>query len=57
LQDGLREGDVMGIFRKEENTYRYIGSVKVFEVFPTVSRGKVIYYEQPFKIGDFVSPS
>ncbi len=57
LQDGLREGDVMGIFRKEADTYKYIGSVKVFEVFPTVSRGKVIHYEQPFKIGDFVSPS
>jgi outer membrane protein assembly factor BamD (BamD/ComL family) len=57
LQDGLEEGDVMGIFRKEEETLLYIGSLKVFEVFPTVSKAKVIYYEQPFKIGDLVSPS
>jgi hypothetical protein len=57
LQDGLKEGDVMGIFRKEDDTYTYIGSVKVYQVFPTVSRAKVIYYEEPFKIGDFVSPS
>jgi hypothetical protein len=57
MQDGLKEGDVMGIFRKEEETFTYIGSVKVYEVYPTVSKAKVIYYEQPFKIGDFVSPS
>jgi TolA-binding protein len=57
MQDGLKEGDVMGIFRKEDETFTYIGSVKVYEVFPTVSKAKVIYYEQPFKIGDFVSPS
>ena len=57
LQDGLKEGDVMGIFRKEDETYTFIGSVKVYQVFPTVSKAKVIYYEQPFKIGDFVSPS
>ena len=57
IQDGLKEGDVMGIFRKEDETYTYIGSVKVYQVFPTVSKAKVIYYEEPFKIGDFVSPS
>jgi hypothetical protein len=57
MQDGLKEGDVMGIFRKEDETYTYIGSVKVYQVFPTVSKAKVIYYEKPFKIGDFVSPS
>jgi TolA-binding protein len=57
MQDGLKEGDVMGIFRKEEETFTYIGSVKVYEVFPTVSKAKVIYYEQPFKIGDVVSRS
>lgn len=57
MQDGLKKGDVMGIFRKEEETYTYIGSVKVYEVFPTVSKAKVIFYEQPFKIGDLVSPS
>jgi len=57
LQDGLKEGDVMGIFRKEEQTFIYIGSVKVFEVYPTVSKGKTIHYEKPIKIGDLVSPS
>jgi hypothetical protein len=57
MQDGLDEGDVMGIFRKQEETFIYIGSLKVFAVYPTVSKGKVIYYEQPFKIGDIVSPS
>jgi hypothetical protein len=57
IQDGLKEGDVMGIFRKEDETYTYIGSMKVYQVFPTVSKAKVIYYEEPFKIGDFVSPS
>jgi hypothetical protein len=55
--DGLKLGDVMGIFRKEENTFTFIGSVKVSEVYPTVSKGKVIYYERPVKIGDLVSPS
>jgi hypothetical protein len=57
LQDGLKNGDVMGIFRKENETFTFIGSVKVFEVYPTVSKGKVIYFEKPIKIGDLVSPT
>jgi hypothetical protein len=57
LQDGLKQGDVMGVFRKEGETYIYIGSVKVFEVYPTVSRGRTVHIEKPIKVGDLISPS
>ena len=57
LQDGLKQGDVMGVFRKEGEIYSYIGSVKVFEVYPNVSRGKTVHIEKPIKIGDIISPS
>jgi tetratricopeptide (TPR) repeat protein len=57
LQDGLKQGDVMGVFRKEGENYIYVGSVKVFEVYPTVSRGRTVHIEKPIKVGDLISPS
>jgi tetratricopeptide (TPR) repeat protein len=56
-EDGLKKGDVLGIYRKEEETFVFIGSVKVSEVFPTVSKGRIMFFERPFKVGDVVSLS
>ncbi len=56
-EDGLEKGDVLGIYRKEADTFIFIGSVKVSEVYPTVSKGRIMFFERPFKVGDVVSPS
>lgn len=56
-QDGLSKGDVVGIYRRDGKSLSYIGSVKVYEVYPTISKGKVMYFETRFKVGDVVSPS
>jgi hypothetical protein len=56
-EDGMEKGDVLGIYRKEEETFVFIGSVKISEVYPTVSKGRIMFFERPFKVGDVVSPS
>lgn len=57
IQDGLKEGDNVKIYRREGDNLRFIGSMEVFEVYPTVSKGKLLYYEKKFKVGDIVARS
>jgi hypothetical protein len=57
IQDGLKEGDTVKIYRREGDNLRFIGSMQVFEVYPTVSKGRLLYYEKKFKVGDIVARS
>jgi hypothetical protein len=56
-RDGLKAGDVYGIYRREEERMSFIGNVRVEEVFPTISQGRVMFAEKDVKIGDIVSAS
>jgi len=55
--DGIEKGDVLGIYRREGEGMSFIGNVKVSEVYPTISKGKIMYYEKEIKVGDIVSSS
>ena len=48
-------GDVLQVYRNENDQFTFIGSVKVFDVYPRLSKGKVAYSEKAFKIGDVIS--
>ena len=53
--DNVKEGEVLQLYRKDGDTLLFIGSMKVTEVYPTISRGKTVYYERKPKAGDIVS--
>jgi hypothetical protein len=54
-EDNVKVGEVLQIYRKEGSLLVFIGSIKVTEVYPTISRGKTVYYERRPKAGDIVS--
>jgi hypothetical protein len=54
-EDNVKVGEVLQLYRKEGSSLVFIGSVKVTEVYPTISRGKTVYYERKPKAGDIVS--
>ncbi len=56
-KDGVKRGDVLGVYRKEGEKLTFIGNVMVSEAYPTISKGKVMYFEKKIKIGDIVSIS
>jgi hypothetical protein len=53
--DNVKEGEVLQLYRKEGDTLLFIGSMKVTEVYPTISRGRTVYYDRKPKPGDIVS--
>lgn len=53
--NNINQGDVLQVYRKEENEFTFIGTMKVYDVFPRLSRGKIVYSEKQFKIGDIVA--
>jgi hypothetical protein len=48
-------GDTLQVYRNEHDQFTFIGSVKVFDVYPRLSKGKVAYSEKAFKIGDVIA--
>jgi len=54
-EDGIKVGENLSIYRKENDSLSIIGSFKISEVYPTISKGKVNYYEKKLKVGDLVS--
>jgi hypothetical protein len=54
-EDSVRVGEVLQVYRKEGSSLVFIGSIKVTEVYPTISRGRIVYYERKPKAGDIVS--
>ncbi len=53
--NNVREGDTLQVYRKENGEFTFVGSVKVLEVFPRLSKGKIVYSELVLKIGDIVA--
>jgi hypothetical protein len=53
--NNINQGDVLQVYRKEENEFTFIGTLKVYDVFPRLSRGKIVYSDKQFKIGDVVA--
>ncbi|MFW6180676.1 MAG: hypothetical protein ACOC8N_02920 [Spirochaetota bacterium] len=56
-RDGLQEGEVLGIYRREGEELGFIGNLRVTEVFPTISRAAVLFSDRELRIGDVVSSS
>ncbi len=56
-RDGMKRGDVLGVYRREGEKLTFIGNVMVSEAYPTVSKGKIMYFEKKMKVGDIVSRS
>ena len=54
-EDNIKAGEVLQLYRKEGSSLVFIGSLKVTEVYPTISRGKTVYYDRQPKAGDIVS--
>ncbi len=48
-------GDILQVYRNDNDKFTFIGSVKVFDVYPRLSKGKVAYSEKAFKIGDVIA--
>ena len=53
--NNVREGDTLQVYRKEDGEFTFVGSLKVLEVFPRLSKGKIVYSEDVLKIGDIVA--
>ncbi len=53
--NNINQGDILQVYRKENNEFTFVGTLKVYDVFPRLSRGKVVYSEKQFKIGDVVA--
>ncbi len=53
-EDGLTEGSVLQVVRKSGNDVIFVGNIKLVEVFPNMSRGKLLLYEKTPKVGDLV---
>jgi len=53
----VKRGDVLGVYRREGEKLTFIGNVMVSEAYPTISKGKVMYFEKKIKVGDIVSRS
>lgn len=53
--DNVKKGDVLQVFRNEEDGVEFIGSLKIYEIYPKTSKGRVMYFEKKVKIGDIVS--
>jgi len=56
-KDGVKRGDVLGVYRKEGEKLTFIGNVMVSEAYPTISKGKIMYFEKKIRVGDIVSLS
>ena len=54
-EDNVKAGEILQLYRKEGSSFVFIGSLKVTEVYPTISRGKTVYYDRQPKAGDIVS--
>jgi hypothetical protein len=54
-EDNVKEGEVLQLYRKEGDSLLFIGSMKVTDVYPTISRGRIVYYERKPKAGDLVT--
>ncbi len=54
-EDNVKAGEVLQLYRREGDELVFIGSLKVQEVYPTISRGLIVYYERKPKTGDIVS--
>jgi len=53
--DDVKKGDVLQVFRTEEDGVEFIGSLKIYEIHPKTSKGRIMYFEKQVKIGDIVS--
>jgi tetratricopeptide (TPR) repeat protein len=53
--NNVKDGDVLQVYRKEDGEFVFIGSVKVLEVYPRLSKGKIVYSEEVLKVGDIVA--
>ena len=53
--NNINEGDILQVYRSEDGDFAFIGTIKVFEVFPRLSKGKIVYSEEQFRIGDTVA--
>jgi hypothetical protein len=56
-RDGLEEGEVLGIYRREGEELGFIGNIRVTEVMPTISRAAVLFSDRELRVGDVVSSS
>jgi len=54
-EHGVKEGDVLQVYHREEEEYNFVCTIQTSEVFPETSRGKVIYFEKNVQVGDIVS--
>jgi hypothetical protein len=53
--NNVKEGDVLQVFRKNGDQFAFVGSVRAMEVYPRLTKGKVVYSEEVIKIGDVVA--
>ncbi len=53
-EDGLSEGDTLQIVRKSGKDVVFVGNVKLIDVFPTTSKGRLLLYENQPEVGDLV---
>ncbi|KPJ89555.1 MAG: hypothetical protein AMS17_01595, partial [Spirochaetes bacterium DG_61] len=51
----VNEGDVLQVYRKDNDQFTFIGSVKALDVFPRLTKGKVVYSEEVVKVGDLIA--
>jgi hypothetical protein len=51
----VKEGDVLQVFRKENDQFSFVGSIRAMEVYPRLTRGKVVYSEEVIKVGDIIA--
>jgi tetratricopeptide (TPR) repeat protein len=54
-RDGVKEGQVLGIYRKEDGEMGFIGNVKITDVYPTISKGMIMFSDQDLRVGDIIS--
>ncbi|MBN2322457.1 MAG: hypothetical protein JXQ30_01885 [Spirochaetes bacterium] len=54
-EDNVKSGEIMQLYRKEGSSLVFIGSLKVTEVYPTISRATAVYYERKPQEGDIVT--
>jgi len=54
-EHGIKQGDVLQVYRREGENYTFVCTIEVSEIFPVTSRGKVVYFEKNVQVGDIVS--
>lgn len=54
-EDGIKAGDTLQVYRREGKAFTVIASLKVYDVNPTISKGKILFYERYPNAGDLVS--